>query len=185
MTKVSIHVHSVMSISPFIGKDVLKVLFGDRFYHEVESAGLLDPTVIRPKLSLQPSEPTQAGAEPQCMVLEVIETVCSGLTLLAGALYISYRYQIRSFTLNRFTNCCSAKVITTTRYKATVLVNSFAPKTSVGLGMRQTMHLCQKLLTLNCMINGTFRPNWWSEIRSTAEGDNRNQEYKAFRPPSR
>jgi len=47
------------------GEGALKALFGDRFYHEVKSAGLLDPAVIRPKLSLQPSEPTQACTEPQ------------------------------------------------------------------------------------------------------------------------
>lgn len=63
--------------------------------------------------------------------------------------------------------------------------NTFAPKTSVGLGMRQILYLCNKLLTLNCMTDGTFRPNWWSEIRLTFEGDNRNQQYKAFHPPSR
>jgi len=51
----------------FTGEGILKLLFGERFYHEVESAGLLDPTVIRPKLSLQPSQPTQACTEPQCI----------------------------------------------------------------------------------------------------------------------
>ena len=48
-----------------IGADILKLLFGERFYREVESAGLLDPAVIR-RQPLHPAQPPQQSAEPQC-----------------------------------------------------------------------------------------------------------------------
>jgi len=41
----------------------------DRFYHEVKSAGLLDPTVIRPQMPLQPSEPSPPSQAIVLMIL--------------------------------------------------------------------------------------------------------------------
>ena len=180
---IDLSIRTLSWVLNFTGEDVLRLLFGDRFYSEVKSAGLLDPTVIRPKLSLQPSQPTQACAEPQCMVLKLVETVCSELTCRC----FIYQFQIPDLELHlqQAHQLLLSKRCHHNKVQSYCTCNSFAPKTSVDLGMRQIMHLCHKLLTLNCMIDGTYRPNWWSEVRSTAEGDNRNQEYKAFCPPSR
>ena len=49
-----------------VGADILKLLFGENFYHEVEYAGLLDPAVIRPPRPSHPAQPPQQPAEPQC-----------------------------------------------------------------------------------------------------------------------
>ena len=76
MSNVNIHNYILLWVTLyFTGTDLLKILFGDRFYHEVKSAGLLDPTVIRPQMPLQPSEPSppsQAFTQPQSTVFELV-----------------------------------------------------------------------------------------------------------------
>ena len=44
-------------------------LFGERFYHQIEVVGLLNPAVIRPPEPSHPAQPPQQSTETQCRFL--------------------------------------------------------------------------------------------------------------------